>query len=164
MKRARLVAASQIVVAAALTVVAVWQLSSHDVLSGTETSRETQVSAPVPEAPAAVFEMATLDAYGEIKDRPLFSHTRRPPVPEVAKAVVPKPPAPKPVPPPDWNLVGTAIIGEAQAALVWDARNNRFVRLAPGMTEGRWEITSVQPEYIVLSHGDLRREIKLPRF
>jgi len=164
MQRTRLFTYCLIAGVVALVAVVSWQLWSRPALTSAKSNTTEPSSASLPNAPAAVFAMLALDEYAEFIERPLFSQTRRPPVPETVINAPAKPPKPKNEPLPAWKLVGTAIIGEMQVALIWDTRNKRFVRLEPGMNKGGWEIAAVQPEYIVLSKGSIQHEIKLPRF
>lgn len=164
MQTARLLTYSLIAGITMLAAVISWQTGSLSTVTSMNRAAGKSSPAALPDVPAAALEFAALEAYDEIVERPLFSKTRRPPAPEPVKTKTAKPPKPKPEPLPDWKLVGTAITTETQAALVWDGRNRRFVRLEPGMKQGGWEIAAVEPELIVMSKGKVRHELKLPRF
>lgn len=162
MQPARLLTYSLIAGITVLAAVISWQTGSRPAAAPVDRAAGGLALPPVLDAPAAAFELAGLETYDEIIARPLFTQTRRPPSPETAETKAKKQAKTEPLP--DWKLVGTAITTEKQAALVWDTRNRRFVRLEPGMKQGNWEIAAVQPEVIVMSNGTVQREIKLPRF
>ncbi len=164
MQRTRLLKYFLIVSILVMAAVVSWQMGSRPASISIDRASVESSPALLPDAPAAVFELAALEAYDEIIERPLFSQTRRPPVPETVKNTTVKPPQPKNEPLPDWKLVGTAITSDTQTALIWDTRNRRFVRLEPGMNRSGWEIAAVQPEVVVMSNGKIQHQIKLPRF
>jgi hypothetical protein len=83
--------------------------------------------------------MSSLSA---MRERPLFSASRRPPVRPRPVAETPPPPSAEPEHPP-FTLVGTAISKTQNIAVILDQTTKNLVRLHSGEAASRWNLRSV---------------------
>ncbi len=83
--------------------------------------------------------MSSLSA---MRERPLFSSSRRPPVPPRPVAETPPPPSAEPEHPP-FTLVGTAIGKTQNVAVILDPTTKNLVRLHSGEATSQWNLRSV---------------------
>ena len=80
--------------------------------------------------------MSSLSA---MRERPLFSASRRPPVPPRPVAETPPPPLAQPEHPP-FTLVGTAIGKTQNVAVILDPTTKNLVRLHSGEAASQWNL------------------------
>jgi hypothetical protein len=119
------------------------------------------------EAPADPFVLPPLERFTAVVERPLFSPTRRLPVPTApVVAEVPAPAAaPEPVvtgpAEPELRFFGTVRENGAAAALVTYPATAEVARLAPGDTVGEWRVLEVERNRLVLGLGDERRSFEI---
>jgi hypothetical protein len=113
------------------------------------------------------FVLPPLERFTAVVERPLFSPTRRLPVP-TAPAVVEAPPPPPatesaPVGPaePELRFFGTVRENGTAAALVTDPATAEVARLVPGDTVGEWRVVEVERNRLVLGLGDERRSFEI---
>lgn len=102
-------------------------------------------------------QVAGLEAYAEVIDRPLFSPTRRQ-----------APPPPPPEQPKQqmqtglYQLTGTIQVGEKLYAFLKETKSGKGVRAAQGdsLSSGA-KLAKVEPDRVVLSQYDSEEEVKL---
>ena len=119
---------------------------------------------PVPSAnPLWTIPLTSLTA---TRERPLFSPSRRPPPPVLAKAPAPPPPPPKPAEPEklQLSLVGT-ILGESgeRIGLFVNPSDKNALRLKVGEDHKGWVLREVLPRQVVLQKGQQNAVLELPR-
>jgi hypothetical protein len=127
------------------------------------TSDDAAEGAPTP--PAA-FELPPLEKLSEIVERPLFSPTRRMPVPapRVASStgpVAPAAPAASGPAEPELRFFGTVRHGGTAAALVTYPGTAQVARLQPGDQVGDWQVLSVDGNHLELGLGEKRRSFEI---
>ena len=107
-----------------------------------------------------------LSALAATRNRPLFTPSRRPPVPVVANA--PPPPAPRPAPPqvpehPNLVLVGTVAGPSEGVAVFIDKGTKNAVRLRTGEDHSGWVLQSVDRGAVTLQKGGQSETLELPK-
>lgn len=132
-----------------------WQMNRDVVVAGSAAGA-AGAAAALPSLPQLASGLPPAAVFSDIVDRPLFVETRRPPAAEQV--------ASQGEPPPQWNLVGTAITAADRAALLFDSRNRKFLVMRAGASQAGWELADISPEGVVLEKGEAKHEIKLPRF
>lgn len=97
------------------------------------------------------------------RDRPIFSPSRRPPLPVAAEAVVVKqPPQKKEMSPPHLSLVGT-IAGEDEGfAIFLDQSSKTAVRLKLGEDYQGWKLGSVRGRDVTMEKDGQAALLSLP--
>jgi general secretion pathway protein N len=127
---------------------------------------EAGTGAPA-EPPVDPFVLPPLEWFTAVVERPLFSPTRRLPVPTppaVAEAPVTAP-EPEPVAPgpaePELRFFGTVRENGAAAALVTYPATAEVARLAPGDAVGEWRVVEVERNRLVLGLGGERRSFEI---
>jgi general secretion pathway protein N len=96
------------------------------------------------------------------RDRPIFSPSRRPPVPAVAAASYVPPPKPPEFDRPQLQLVGT-IAGENESfGIFLDRVANTVLRLKMGEGHKGWILREVRGREIVLEKDDKSATLSLP--
>jgi hypothetical protein len=109
----------------------------------------------------------SLSALTATRMRPLFTPSRRPPVPVVASVPLAAP-RPPPTPPaaqqhPNLTLVGT-VAGENEGVAVFiDTTTRDTVRLRTGEGHSGWVLQSVERRTATLQKGDQTETLALPR-
>jgi general secretion pathway protein N len=105
--------------------------------------------------------MSALDA---TRERPIFSASRRPPMPPVVAQRVAAPPPPKPAEPaqPLLTLVGTAIGQPINVALVLDRTKKTLVRLHVGEAVSGWILRSVDSRTMTVEKNSQTVTLALP--
>jgi general secretion pathway protein N len=93
----------------------------------------------------------SLDQLSSTLDRPLFSPTRRGPVPSpVTQAVAPS----APQAPPTLTLVGVAMDSEHARALIRTDRDKKILRAQIGDDIDGWKVSQIEGQKVVLSLGE----------
>ncbi|MHA1152893.1 MAG: hypothetical protein ACTSQ7_09565 [Alphaproteobacteria bacterium] len=113
---------------------------------------ETPPLAALPAQP--YYEMASLEDFSAILERPLFSPTRRPPVQGVAAVDAPESRI-------QVTLVGVIIASEEQIAIVRLSDASRFARLSVGDSFQGWILETIEPSRITFRRGDVKEHIEL---
>jgi hypothetical protein len=113
---------------------------------------ETPPLAALPAQP--YYEMASLEDFSAVLERPLFSPTRRPPA---EGAVPPQPSEPEL----QVTLVGVIISSEEQIAIVRLKDASRFARLSVGDSFQGWILDSIEPSRVTFRRGDVEEIIEL---
>lgn len=115
-------------------------------------------AAPAPPAEAAGtsragpgFSMPPLRRYSEVRERPLFSETRRPAI-DAGPAIDPRSSA--------FNLVGIVISAHERRALIEHGQPPHLERLSEGQDIDGWTVESIESDRVVLARADLRLEVK----
>jgi general secretion pathway protein N len=106
--------------------------------------------------------VSALDA---TRERPVFSASRRPPMPPVvAQRVAVPPPPPKPAEPeqPLLTLVGTAIGTPKNVAVVLDRTTKTLVRLHLGEAVSGWTLRAVDPRTMTVEKNSQTVILALP--
>jgi general secretion pathway protein N len=99
------------------------------------------------------------------RERPIFSVSRRPPMPPVvAQRVTAAPPPPKPAEPeqPLLTLVGTAIGNTKNVAVVLDRTKKTLVRLHVGEAVAGWILRSVDSRAMTVEKNSQTVTMALP--
>ncbi len=106
-----------------------------------------------------------ISALDATRERPVFSPSRRPPMPPVVaeRAAVPPPP-PKPAEPeqPLLTLVGTAIGQPKNVALVLDRTTKTLVRLHVGEAVSGWILRAVDSREMTVEKNSQTVTVALP--
>jgi hypothetical protein len=115
---------------------------------------------PTPVAPSLLPEYkptASLDAYAEVVDRPLFSPTRKPAPPP------PPPERPKPqMQMGQYQLTGTIEVGNKLYAFLKEVKSGRGLRAAQGdVLSTGLKLAKVEPDRVVFTQFDNEEEVKL---
>jgi hypothetical protein len=121
-----------------------------------------QVTAALPAAPLpdiapepAVFEPPPRSAFGEIAERPLFSTSRRPFLPETEREEAAAPDEQVSI-----ELVGTLLTEEGRAALLQPAgQGARWLR--PGEKIAGWRVETIERDRITLRLDDEAKTLQL---
>jgi len=95
--------------------------------------------------PVAGYEMAPLEDFMEIAERPLFSPTRRPPAGEGA-TVAPRQAL-------DLTLIGVVLSTEERLAIVTPGGPGKAVRLGVGDSIQGWVLTELESERATFERG-----------
>jgi len=106
-----------------------------------------------------------IDALDATRERPVFSASRRPPMPPVvAQRVTAPPPPPKPAEPeqPLLTLVGTAIGAPKNVAVVLDRTTKTLVRLHVGEAVSGWILRSVDSRKMTVEKNSQTVTVALP--
>jgi hypothetical protein len=109
-----------------------------------------QGDAQQPAAPAAPLAIQPLDGLRALRERPLFSPTRRPPPPPPVAERRPEPPSPPP-PPPNIALYAVVVDGNEARAVVRTAPGADVIRVHPGDDIGGWTVARIETQRLVLS-------------
>jgi hypothetical protein len=99
------------------------------------------------------------------RERPIFSASRRPPLPPVvAERVTAAPPPPKPAEPeqPLLTLVGTAIGQPKNVAVVLDRTTKTLVRLHVGEAASGWILRSIDSRTMTVEKNSQTVTVALP--
>ncbi|MGD9508252.1 MAG: hypothetical protein AB7I59_06800 [Geminicoccaceae bacterium] len=128
-------------------------------------ARPTQDDPAAPsEEPPAPFVLPPLEAFTAVVERPLFSPTRRMPIPPpetdepVAEAPAAEPSGPAE---PELRFFGTVTQDGTAAALVTFPATSEVARLRPGDMVGDWRVTSVERDRLELALGDEHRSYEI---
>jgi hypothetical protein len=137
---------------------------------GLELGEELPIAPRVTAAPPAALEVPRRErlsydppAPGEfdaIANRPLFSASRRPFVPE-AEEQLPEPEAASEAAGPDVELVGVLLSGTRRAALLAPASGGQAQWLDEGQAVGGWVIEGVQADRAMLRQGERATVLEL---
>ena len=107
-----------------------------------------------------------LSALGGTLARPLFSASRRPPVPILQPAV---PPAPTPIiaaptgpQRPPWTLIGAIVTPNTSFALLKNSTNQAVMHMRVGQQELGWRLREITVRSILLEHGTQSITIGFP--
>ena len=106
-----------------------------------------------------------ISALDATRERPIFSASRRPPMPPVvAERVAAAPPPPKPAEPeqPLLTLVGTAIGKPNNVAVVLDRTTKTLVRLHVGEAVSGWILRSVDSRTMTVEKNSQTVTLALP--
>ena len=106
-----------------------------------------------------------ISALDATRERPIFSASRRPPMPlVVAQRVAAALPPPKPAEPeqPLLTLVGTAIGAPINVAVVLDRTTKTLVRLRVGEAISGWILRSVDPRTMTVEKNSQTVTLALP--
>jgi general secretion pathway protein N len=106
-----------------------------------------------------------ISALDATRERPIFSASRRPPLPPVvAQRVAAPPPPPKPAAPeqPLLTLVGTAIGTPKNVAVVLDRATKTLVRLHVGEASSGWILRSVDSRAMTVEKNSQTVTVTLP--
>jgi type II secretory pathway component PulC len=106
--------------------------------------------------PVQPFQVAPLNNYRTIIERPLFLADRRAPAEAPEETSVSE----TPVGDEDFVLLGVVLTPDANMALLQIDRGGRFARLKVGERVNGWELQSVQANQVSLNNGE--RELDLP--
>ncbi|WBL81349.1 hypothetical protein I3J27_13315 [Bradyrhizobium xenonodulans] len=112
--------------------------------------------------PLWAIPLATLS---ETDERPIFSASRRPPLP-VAEPSVSKPPPMSPSPPPvelRLVLVGTVIGGDQSIGIFVDETSKATLRLKLDGDYQGWKLLSVHHREVTMAHGELTETLTLTK-
>ncbi len=105
----------------------------------------------------------TIQSLHATREHPLFSPSRRPPMP----AAIPAPPPPLPPPPvvqekPSLDLLGTVAGDGVGYAVFLDTATHDIVRLKTGEGQNGWILQSVKNREVVLVKNDRTAVMRLP--
>jgi len=107
-----------------------------------------------------------LSALTAIRDRPLFSASRRPPAPAIQiiaqPAQVPAPAAPAPPERPALKLIGTILSPATRVALLRDPATQAVTRLRVGEATSGWRVKTVSSRSVVVEKGEQSAILGLP--
>jgi general secretion pathway protein N len=106
-----------------------------------------------------------IDALDATRERPIFSVSRRPPMPPVvAQRVAAPPPPPKPSEPeqPLLTLIGTAIGNPKNVAVVLDRTTKTLVRVHVGEVASGWIVRSVGSRTMTVEKNSQTVTVTLP--
>ncbi len=116
-------------------------------------------TSPLPALPntPAPFTAPLPETYAAISDRPLFDPHRKKYLPS------PKPGADKTAPPPPANLslVGVIIDSNLRIAMVKSSDAMLAMSVGVGAEIGGWQVSSIEPDRIVLKAGTAEEDIRL---
>lgn len=104
------------------------------------------IAAIVPDLPPEPhFEIAPIEAFEIVVQRPLFSPTRRPPIEQTARVTTSE----------NVTLVlkGILIDKDARIALIRPRNSGKIERLAEGQEIGGWTVMLIAPDHVVLERG-----------
>ena len=127
--------------------------------------------APVAEPPAAggnPLWAIPLRALAATRQRPLFSASRRPPVPVIAAAPAPEPTAmpiavkPAASEPPPLILMGTVVSAEKRVAVLFNQTTRQVKQVREGEEESGWRVRLVSPRSAVVEKDTRSVTLDLP--
>lgn len=126
---------------------------------------EVTAAAPValdlpPEQPLT-YRSPPAGEFDVIAERPLFSASRRPFVPEVAEEAAPAPEAGPDLGPPEVELVGVMLSEERRAALMAPAAGGQPQWLYEGQSWEGWVIEGIEPDRATLRQGERSAVLEL---
>jgi hypothetical protein len=96
--------------------------------------------------PVSPLAARPLDGFSATRDRPLFSPTRRPPLPPPVLVAAPPPP---PLPP-NVALLGVIMDGEQAQAVVRAGPTEKVLRVSIGDDIGGWKVGQIEERKLVL--------------
>jgi len=106
-----------------------------------------------------------IDALDATRERPIFSASRRPPMPPVVgQRVAAPPPPPKPAEPeqPLLTLIGTAIGNPKNVAVVLDRTTKTLVRVHVGEVASGWIVRSLDSRTMTVEKNSQTVTVALP--
>jgi general secretion pathway protein N len=109
-----------------------------------------------------------LRALSATRERPLFSPSRRPPVPVIAEAPAPAAPTipivSRPTEPenPPLALVGTVVSSEKRVAIVFNRTTRQVIQVREGAEEQGWRVRLVSPRSAIVEKDDRSVTLDLP--
>lgn len=115
----------------------------------------------------AGIDLAPLETFDVVDERPLFIEGRRPPPDEPAqpqRAPPPPPPPPPKRPPPRLSLSGIMIIENERLALLRNPPKEGPSKLRKGDEFQGWVVDEIQADRLFLRQGGEREEVKLWAF
>jgi hypothetical protein len=104
----------------------------------------------------------TVDSLHATRERPIFSPSRRPPMPATLAEPSPPPPPPPMPDKPAFNLLGTVAGSGAGYAVFLDDATHDIVRLKTGEGQDGWVLRSVKNREAVLVKNDQTVVMRLP--
>lgn len=104
----------------------------------------------------------TIESLHATRERPIFSPSRRPPMPAALAEPPPPPPAPLMPDRPAFDLLGTVAGNGAGYAVFLDNTTHDIVRLKTGEGQDGWILRSVQNREAVLVKNDQTVVMSLP--
>ena len=136
-------------------------LSSPDMSSTPPKPEATSAPTPGPAAtPGNPLWSIPLHALSTTRERPLFSPSRRPPVPVIAATPAPVVPrlsiAIKPAEPerPPLALIGTVVSAEERVAILFNLTTRRAKQVSEGAEESGWRVRLVSARSVVMEKDD----------
>ena len=160
--------ATKLLLLAALLVLPylLWTSSEEPSVAVVARAASVRDSAPATEPAPVPLVLPPLEVFTAVVERPLFSPSRRMPLPPPAEELLDAPRAPsEPVdlgpPEPDVRFFGSAAKDGVVAALVSLPATAEVARLRPGDTVQDWEVISVERNRLVLGLGDQRRSYEI---
>ncbi len=147
---------------------AVWQAKEHAATVNTQTLEAHKPISENGDRPQAVIETSqvSLDILAE---RPLFSETRRPFVPELKPEPEPEPEftepeithvvevkvieTPSAPPPPIHTLVGVIVRNAQSIAILRNTETGETIQIQRGMSIGGWKLDNISAQGMTLSIG-----------
>jgi hypothetical protein len=99
-----------------------------------------------------------------MRDRPIFSPSRRPPAPAVAaeQAPVPPPPRKKEIEPPQLSLVGTIASDDESYGIFLDQSSKAALRLRVGDDYQGWRLRAIQGREVTIEKDQQGAVLTLP--
>lgn len=125
-----------------LIAVILWTAASP-CLAADPVARAKVYSGATPVSPLAA---RPLDRFSATRDRPLFSPTRRPPLPPPVLIAAPPPP---PLPP-NVALLGVIMDGAQAQAVVRAGSTQKVLRVSIGDDIGGWKVGQIEEQRLVL--------------
>jgi hypothetical protein len=107
----------------------------------------TRVAKP---APPPIFAMPPVGSLAEVLARPLFSESRRPPLPAPANDAGTSP----------FSIVGIIISARESHALVAHGQPAQTDRVTEGQEIDGWSVDKILPDRVVFGHAGARFEVK----
>jgi len=118
-----------------------------------------------PEAAEPSVSPAPLQSFSEIVARPLFTPTRRPPVPRKIPTPEPAPPAPEPAAPPpqtgQFTLVGTIIGEDVKTAVLRSRNGDQLLRVGERESIAGWHVESIEWNRVVIRQAQVSEALRL---
>lgn len=114
-----------------------------------------------PAAPGVVpqsLQIPPVATYREVKERPLFSDTRRPP--PLAKSAGGNAARATPLVG-KWKVTGIVVAGQSSFALVEGIRDRKTVRLQLGTPLDGWQLDEIHPDRLVFSSAEANTVLQL---
>jgi hypothetical protein len=96
--------------------------------------------------PVSPLAARPFDGFSTTRDRPLFSPTRRPPLPPPVLVAAPPPP----LLPPNVSLLGVIMDGEQAHAVVRAGPMEKVLRVSIGDDIGGWKVGQIEKQKLVL--------------